>query len=195
MNFIRFQTLESRIHEAGLVIKRMMQMRNPHLICDRQAQRVVGVLKCFIQLKDFFQVYSQCMVGSEMTKWLAQLSSEVLMQPMQAFTNLQVIGMWQALLEYHIISHITNEEQFKDKYVFYRWTINDPFEQYYRLRAEHPNMQMVQGVGGGLVMPMSSADIPPRGAEPPTFTDLQNAIFFLSTIGPDSLFRMILMKP
>ncbi|KAE9552756.1 hypothetical protein FO519_004018 [Halicephalobus sp. NKZ332] len=180
LNPINFQTLESRIHEAGLVIKRTMQMRNPQLICDRQAQRVV---------------YSQCMVGSEMTKWLGQLSSEVLMQPMQTFTNLQVIGMWQALLEYHIISHITNEEQFKDKYVFYRWTIKDPFEQYYRLRAEHPNMQMIQGVGGGLVMPMSSTDLPPRGAELPTFTDLQNAMFFLSTIGPDSLFRMILMKP
>uniref|UniRef100_A0AC34QSZ1 Rap guanine nucleotide exchange factor 4 n=1 Tax=Panagrolaimus sp. JU765 TaxID=591449 RepID=A0AC34QSZ1_9BILA len=169
-------SFESRIHEAGLIIKRTMQTQCPQLIRDRQAQRVV---------------YGQCMVGSEMTKWLAQLASETLMQPMQSFTNLQVIGMWQALLEHHVISHITNEEQFKDKYVFYRWTIDDPFEQYYQSRAEHPNMQMTGG--GGLVFP--NIDVPPRGAEIPNYNDLQNAIFFLSTIGPDSLFRMILTKP
>uniref|UniRef100_A0AC34FE14 Rap guanine nucleotide exchange factor 4 n=1 Tax=Panagrolaimus sp. ES5 TaxID=591445 RepID=A0AC34FE14_9BILA len=103
--------------------------------------------------------------------------------------------MWQSLLEHNVISHITNEAQFKDKFVFYKWTIEDPFDHYYQYRSEHPNMQQVQTPGGHIVLPMDSEDIPPRGGEPPTHTDLQNAIFFLGTIGPDSLFRMILAKP
>uniref|UniRef100_A0A7E4V9N5 Rap-GAP domain-containing protein n=1 Tax=Panagrellus redivivus TaxID=6233 RepID=A0A7E4V9N5_PANRE len=173
-------SVESRIHEAGLILKRIMQMRAPALVRDRQAQRVV---------------YSQCMVGSEMTKWLAQLAAEVLQQSPHALTNLQVIGMWQILLEHHVISHITNEAQFKDKFVFYKWTIDDPFESYYRRFADHPNMQRIGIPGGGLVMPMDSGDAVPRGGEPPALLDLQNAIFFLATIGPDSLFRMILSKP
>ena len=135
------------------------------------------------------------MIGSEMTKWLAQLASEILNQPIQSFTNLQVIGMWQALLEHHVISHITNEAQFKDKFVFYKWTIDDQFEHYYRYRSEHPNMQQIQTPGGNIVLPLDPDDIPPRGGEPPTHTELQNALFFLGTIGPDSLFRMILAKP
>jgi hypothetical protein len=85
---------------------------------------------------------------------------------------------------------VTNEEQFKDKFVLYRWTINDPFEDYYEYRAQHPNMQFM--TESGLV---NQIEPPPIGAEPPNLQDIYNAIFFLSTIAPDSLFRIILSKP
>ena len=37
------------------------------------------------------------------------------------------VGMWQALLEEGTIAHVFHEHYFKDKYLFYRFTLNDNF--------------------------------------------------------------------
>lgn len=77
--------------------------------------------------------------------------------------------------------------------LFYKWTIEDPYEDFYRRLSEHPNMQMMPS--GGLVLPADQRDLPPDEAQPPTLLELQNALLFLCTIGPDSLFKIILCKP
>lgn len=74
--------------------------------------------------------------------------------------------------------------------MFYKWTVNDPFEDYYDSRANHPNMRFMGE--SGLV---SQIEEPPIGGEPPTISEIHDAIFFLSTIAPDALFRIILSKP
>jgi hypothetical protein len=125
-----------------------------------------------------------------MTAWLNELAIDCLVNTTKPLTNLQLIGMWQVLMDNHIISHVTNEQQFKDKFMFYKWTITDPFEDYFDYRAQHPNLQLM--AKGGLITPVET---PPVGAEAPTIADLHNAIFFLTTVAPDALFRIILGKP
>ncbi|TKR65289.1 hypothetical protein L596_025713 [Steinernema carpocapsae] len=99
------------------------------------------------------------------------------------------------MIYFKIYLLVTNEEQFKDKYVFYRWSIDDPLDDFFRRRARaaHPNMQPMPA--GGFVNGYGSSDIPTEVlTNLPSEQDLSSAVFFLSTIGPDSLFRMILRK-
>lgn len=42
---------------------------------------------------------------------------------------------------------------------------------------------------------VNQVEPPPIGLELPTLTDIHDAVFFLSTVAPDSLFRIILSKP
>ena len=60
-----------------------------------------------------------------------------------------------------------SEQQFLDKHVYYRW------------------------VGDSR---LTSGTYSRTKDEPPNREDVTNALFFLSTIGPDALFRMILGK-
>ncbi|KAK0418615.1 hypothetical protein QR680_013671 [Steinernema hermaphroditum] len=173
-------SFESRVTEAGIILKRTMLYRAPMMMKDRKCNQ---------------QIYPNCMVGSEMIDWLGQLSTEVLGGSTQPLSHFQLIGMWQTLLEHNVICHVTNEQQFKDKYVFYRWVIDDPLDDYFRRRATHPNMKPMPA--GGFVNGFSAAkDVLPAEVltNLPSEADLSSAIFFLSTVGPDSLFRMILRK-
>jgi hypothetical protein len=43
-------SLESRVYEAGLILKRAMQIRSPHLIKERRVQRSVCLKNFFIIL-------------------------------------------------------------------------------------------------------------------------------------------------
>lgn len=55
-----------------------------------------------------FQIYPMCMVGTELVNWLSQLSTEILNEMATPLTRLQVVGMWQVLLENGIINHGEN---------------------------------------------------------------------------------------
>ncbi|KAI6177154.1 Rap guanine nucleotide exchange factor 1 [Aphelenchoides bicaudatus] len=169
---------ESRVYEAGLILKRTMQLRSSGLIKERHVQR-----------SNKIEVFPNVMSGSDMTAWLNELAIDCLVNTTKPLTKLQLTGMWQALLDNHLISHVTNEHQFKDKFMFYKWTIDDPFEDYFDYRAHHSNLQIM--TESGLINPVEA---PPLGAEPPSIADLHNAIFFLSTVAPDALFRIILGK-
>ncbi|KAE9418119.1 hypothetical protein Angca_006761, partial [Angiostrongylus cantonensis] len=122
------------------------------------------------------QPYADCMIGSEMVDWLLELSvSTGAHSP--SLSRFQISGMWQILLEQNIICHVTNELQFVDKLLCYRWVDNDRVEQTWRLTNGR--------------MPLMESCM----KEVPSREDLASAIFFLSTVGPDALFRMILKKP
>uniref|UniRef100_A0A0N5AW49 Rap guanine nucleotide exchange factor 4-like n=1 Tax=Syphacia muris TaxID=451379 RepID=A0A0N5AW49_9BILA len=155
-------SLEIRINEAGLILKRTIQARAPGLIQDRKGHN---------------QMCLTCMVGTEMVDWLHNFAVETLHSTTLSLTRLHVIGMWQALLEYGIISHVKSEQQFSDKHVFYRWT-NDEAELHLATKM-NGDLELIEG------------DVP----KTPYISDIASAIFFLSTVGPDALFRMILEKP
>lgn len=45
------------------------------------------------------------MSGSEMTAWLNDMAIDCLVNTTKPLSSLQLTGMWQTLLENHIISH------------------------------------------------------------------------------------------
>ncbi|VDM39722.1 unnamed protein product [Toxocara canis] len=160
------QSLESRTIEAGLLLKQTMQIRAAGLIRDRKGN---------------MQIYRWCMVGTEMVDWLCSLANETLNSTTTPLTRFQVVGMWQALLDNGIISHVNSELQFADKHVFYRWTIDDGNDELV-MRARNDHLSELEN------------PLPPL-LPAPHLSDVASAVFFLSTIGPDALFRMILSKP
>ncbi|KAH7731423.1 Protein EPAC-1 [Aphelenchoides avenae] len=166
-------SVEERLREAALTLKRTMQVRNPEMIRDRQPQRL-----------DSMEVYTYAMVGMEMTKWLGALCDSVL-NSAKPLKNIQLVGMWQTLLDNGFIIHVDNEPQFKDKFTFYRWNVEDPFED--RLRQYAVSIPF-GGVSAAFANGTSPSD------ELPTTQDLTSCLLFLSTIGPDALFRTILCK-
>ncbi|XP_025095168.1 rap guanine nucleotide exchange factor 4-like isoform X2 [Pomacea canaliculata] len=134
-----------KVAHAAHVLRTVLMTSAPYMIRDR---------------KFHLRTYRRCMVGSEMTDWL--LSQNTLVQ-----TRQQGVGMWQVLLEEGVLVHVCHEHQFKDKYLFYRFTTDD------------------QGTG---VTP-SAADR--KACE----EQLQDTLLMLAKIGPDAMMRMILRKP
>lgn len=47
------------------------------------------------------------MIGYEMTKWLMELAREIYSSTeiLKQFSNLYLIGMWQALMDFNFVSH------------------------------------------------------------------------------------------
>ncbi|CAD5221809.1 unnamed protein product [Bursaphelenchus xylophilus] len=176
-------SLDSRIMEAGLMLKRAMYYRAPNLIRERNLRR-----------GDKTEVFYNAMSGAEMTSWLFSLWQQCAVNPVKKPTHLQMVGIWQTLLDHHIISHITNEEQFRDQNVFYKWSVsNDMFEDYFINRLSYNNMQFMPN--SELVEVPDPYALPPPGCEPPLDDELLQMLFFLSTIGLDSMFKIILTKP
>ncbi|EPB72172.1 RasGEF domain protein [Ancylostoma ceylanicum] len=172
-----FQSFEARILEVGSHLKHAMYTQAPHLIRERIIHKVP---------------YADCMIGSEMVDWLLDLSvSTGAHSP--ALSRFQISGMWQTLLEHNVICHgmaysfavgvvaritITGELQFVDKLVCYRW-----------VDGGRTDRRMANGVPGRFPLgdPRLKEEVPSR-------EDIASAVFFLSTVGPDALFRMILKK-
>ncbi len=65
---------------------------------------------------------------------------------------------------------VSHEYPFLDKYLFYRWSEDE-------------------GVPGSLVR------LPSREEQELFERELSTALYFLATVGPDALFRMVLQKP
>ncbi|XP_041365780.1 rap guanine nucleotide exchange factor 4-like isoform X3 [Gigantopelta aegis] len=134
-----------KLLQVGHILRTVLLSRAPHMIRDR---------------KYHLRTYRRCMVGSEMVDWLMQQSSLVHMRN-------QAVGMWQGLLEEGVVVHVCHQHQFKDKYLFYRFSADD------------------EGVG-----------VAPTAADRKDCDEmLQEAITTLAKIGPDAMMRMILRKP
>ncbi|GMT17708.1 hypothetical protein PFISCL1PPCAC_9005, partial [Pristionchus fissidentatus] len=148
VEFTTAMGLFSRLQEVGRILQREMAATAPTMISDRTIQG---------------RHYMESMTGIDMVDWLLQLTLR-LSTTGAAISRFQISGMWQALLEHDVITHVTSEQHFADKQLLYRWS-HRPLVRPTRETAE------------------DSAD------------ELTSAIFLLTTIGPDSLFRMILAKP
>lgn len=126
-------------------------------------------------------MHKSCLVGSEMVDWLIHLSPLV-------HSRSLAVGMWQALLEEGTIEHgisfklitvafdsqtvsktklvkVYREHYFKDKYLFYRFTIDENWFSVSNLERKLWEDQ------------------------------IQDTISLLTQIGPDAYLRMILRKP
>nr|XP_053629389.1 rap guanine nucleotide exchange factor 4-like isoform X3 [Cherax quadricarinatus] len=126
----------------------MLLSRAPHLLRDRRHR---GCSQ------------PRCGVGTELTEWLLSLSSTV-------HSRSQAAGMWQSLLEEGAIYHVTGEQPFRDKYLFYRF-LEDA--------AAAPG-----------VPPITPTPAEKREAE----ERLTPILAFLQQRAPDSMLRMILRK-
>ncbi|GMR40647.1 hypothetical protein PMAYCL1PPCAC_10842, partial [Pristionchus mayeri] len=145
VEFTNSMGLFARLQEVGRILQREMAVTSPTMIADRVVQG---------------RHYMDSMIGTEMVDWLLNATLKTSTTG-AALSRFQVSGMWQALLEFDVIAHVSNEQYFADKQIFYKWT--------------HPAR-------------------PQREPLEDTTDELTSAIFLLSTIGPDSLFRMILAK-
>ncbi|XP_033023913.1 rap guanine nucleotide exchange factor 4 isoform X2 [Lacerta agilis] len=134
-----------RILQAGKVLRNAILSRAPHMIRDR---------------KYHLKTYRQCCVGTELVDWIMQQSSCVHLRT-------QAVGMWQVLLEEGVLNHVDQEQNFQDKYLFYRF-----------LDDEHED-----------------APMPTEEEKKECDEELQDTMLLLSQIGPDAHMRMILRKP
>lgn len=138
------------------------------------------------------EVYTYAMVGMEMTKWLGALCDSVLSSS-KPLKNIQLVGMWQTLLDHGFIVHgwkakyafsygdllaVDHEPQFKDKFTFYRWNVDDPFEERFRQYA-------VNNPFGALPLSITNGTTP--SDELPSAQDLTSCLIFLSTVRVCSL--------
>ncbi|XP_037803059.1 rap guanine nucleotide exchange factor 4-like [Penaeus monodon] len=138
-----------RICEAAWVLRTMLLSRAPHLLKDRRHHG---------------RLQPRCGVGTELTEWLLALSSVV-------HSRSQAAGMWQCLLEEGALYHVTGEQPFRDKYIFYRF------------------LEDAAAAPGVPAAAPSSAER--REAE----ERLTPILAFLQQRAPDALLRMILRKP
>ncbi|CAH1788290.1 unnamed protein product [Owenia fusiformis] len=137
-------TPSEKLVRASNILRTVLLARAPHMIRDR---------------KYHLRTYRRCMVGTEMIDWLLQQSSQV-------HSRNQAVGMWQSLLEEGLIVHVCHEHQMKDKYLFYRFLVDD------------------EGVG------TSPSHVQKKESE----DELQDTFSLLAQIGPDAMMRMILRK-
>nr|XP_029726466.1 rap guanine nucleotide exchange factor 4 isoform X2 [Aedes albopictus] len=103
----------------------------------------------------------KCAPGTELVDWLLNLSPIV-------HTRTQAAGMWQALVEEGVLSHVAKEQPFKDKCFLYRFKVDE------------------DGTAGGAP---SSDDVSQANDH------IREALPGLLHRGPDATLRMILRKP
>uniref|UniRef100_A0A0K0FB67 Rap guanine nucleotide exchange factor 1 (inferred by orthology to a C. elegans protein) n=1 Tax=Strongyloides venezuelensis TaxID=75913 RepID=A0A0K0FB67_STRVS len=162
--------MEKQIIEIGLLLKRTMEVENNELMQSRTYQQ---------------RIFENVMFGSEIVDWLEELTDRHLNSSTNStFSRSHIVGMWQCLLENNIISHVTNELQFKDCRIPYKWTIEDPLEKYFNKKLFRHEFE-----------DNSDQIIKPLINEGLNELDMKQALFLLSSLGPDALFRMILSKP
>ncbi|XP_063842158.1 LOW QUALITY PROTEIN: rap guanine nucleotide exchange factor 4-like [Scylla paramamosain] len=137
-----------RVCEASWVLRTLILARAPHLLRDRRHHGIVQ---------------PRCGVGTELCEWLLSLSSTV-------HSRYQAASMWQALLEEGAIYHVTGEQPFRDKFLFYRF------------------LEDAAAVPG---MPHT---MPSQGDKREAEERVTPVLAFLQQRAPDAMLRMILRK-
>ncbi|KAG1714594.1 Rap guanine nucleotide exchange factor 4 [Nymphon striatum] len=135
-----------KMFRAGWVLRTIILSHCSQMIRDR---------------KIHMKVYHDSLVGTEMVDWIldAGKNAHILSRP-------QAVGIWQSLLEEGVIAHVTQEYQFKDKNLFYRFCIDEE----------------------GNAAPLTERDV--IAAE----EELTDVLVMIAQKGPDAMLRMILRK-
>ncbi|XP_067633068.1 rap guanine nucleotide exchange factor 4 isoform X1 [Eurosta solidaginis] len=121
---------------------------------------VADNLSCLKDRKVAGKLIRKCAPGTELVDWLLNLSSIV-------HTRAQAAGMWQALLEEGVLSHVNKEQPFKDKCFLYRFRVDE------------------DGTAGGY----------PTGEDINAANEhIRDGLSTLFQRGPDATLRMILRK-
>ncbi|XP_017467796.1 PREDICTED: rap guanine nucleotide exchange factor 4 isoform X2 [Rhagoletis zephyria] len=116
---------------------------------------------CLRDRKVAGKLIRKCAPGTELVDWLVNLSSIV-------HTRAQAAGMWQALLEEGVLSHVNKEQPFKDKCFLYRFRVDE------------------EGTAGGYP---TTEDINAANDY------IRESLSTLFQRSPDATLRMILRKP
>ncbi|ODN00672.1 Rap guanine nucleotide exchange factor 4 [Orchesella cincta] len=140
---------------AGRILRTLILTRSPGLVRDRRQQA---------------RTFRRCLVGAEMVDWLLAIGSASGIVK----SRHQATGMWQALLEEGIIQHVTLEHPFRDKYIFYRFTIDAESELQSRSWSR------------GLPSPDDEREADLKCPE---------VLAYLAQRAPDAIMRLILRKP
>ncbi|XP_054090739.1 rap guanine nucleotide exchange factor 4 isoform X3 [Zeugodacus cucurbitae] len=128
------------------------------------ALRTLLIADCSSCLKDrkvAGKFIRKCAPGTELVDWLLNLSSIV-------HTRAQAAGMWQALLEEGVLSHVNKEQPFKDKCFLYRFRVDED---------------------GTASSYSTTEDINAANEH------VRESLSILFQRGPDAILRMILRKP
>ncbi|XP_030624631.1 rap guanine nucleotide exchange factor 3 [Chanos chanos] len=137
------QFLSDRILKSARVVYSMLMERNPDLIRDR---------------KQYLKTYRQCCSGKELVDWLMKQNDSFQ-------SRIQVVGMWQVLVDEGILVHVKQELNFNDKEThFYRF-MDTEFDLSHTTNEEESKEE-----------------------------ELQESLSFLLQMGPDALLTMILRK-
>lgn len=147
------QEPSSALSRAGWVLRTLILFQSPHLIRDR---------KYHSDPTRQLRTFRKCLVGSEMVDFLMQQGTA----HVRIHSRSLAVGMWQALMEEGVVSHVTNEHQFKDKYLFYRFREDQQ-------ETAPPTVEDRQ---------QAEAELP-------------DVLALLLQLAPDAIFRMILRKP
>ncbi|XP_060529118.1 rap guanine nucleotide exchange factor 4 isoform X2 [Cylas formicarius] len=115
---------------------------------------------CLKDRKVSGRLVRRCAPGTELVDWLLSLSPSI-------HTRSQAAGMWQALLEEGVISHVSKEQPFKDKCFLYRFWQDEE----------------------------GATALPPLEDVATAQEQIQDHLGTLINRGPDAYLRMILRKP
>ncbi|XP_062127532.1 rap guanine nucleotide exchange factor 4 isoform X3 [Drosophila sulfurigaster albostrigata] len=124
---------------------------------------VVDNSSCLKDRKVSGKLIRKCAPGTELVDWLVNLAPIV-------HTRAQAAGMWQALLEEGVLTHVNKEQPFKDKCFLYRFRLDEE--------------------GGA-----PAAGIPQAEDLSAANEHIREALSALFQRGPDATLRMILRKP
>ncbi|KAM8714425.1 hypothetical protein ACLKA7_014538 [Drosophila subpalustris] len=124
---------------------------------------VVDNSSCLKDRKVSGKLIRKCAPGTELVDWLVNLAPIV-------HTRAQAAGMWQALLEEGVLTHVNKEQPFKDKCFLYRFRLDEE--------------------GGA-----PAAGIPQAEDLNAANEHIREALSALFQRGPDATLRMILRKP
>ena len=107
-----------RFNEAKLLANDCSEAK---LVCSIDLEQIVSDMRNIggVKIKDRrynLKNYPRCFVGSEAVEWLST--------KLNISTN-EAIAIGQKLLKQQLIHHVTNEHQFKNEYLFYRFYWDD----------------------------------------------------------------------
>ncbi|XP_059478208.1 rap guanine nucleotide exchange factor 4 isoform X2 [Neocloeon triangulifer] len=139
------QPLSENGSRAGWVLHTLLLARAPGLLRERKSS--TG------------RVLRRCAAGTDLVEWLMTIG---------VHSRQQATAMWQVLLEEGIITHVSREQPFKDKFLLYRFWQDDE---------------------NGLSSTPSDVEESQAQAE------LKDALAYLTQKAPDAMMRLILRKP
>lgn len=110
------QTL-AKLLQSGKIIYKNDRLLDLPKLSSREADLLAKEIqeKQMLEIKDRrykLKLYRQCFIGSELVDYLIKDKN---------ITTAEAISLGQSLLERDLIYHVTNDHQFKNDYLFYRF--------------------------------------------------------------------------
>jgi len=109
-----WSTLEKSLRTGEVIVKNQALYDVPVAVLVQQMRGKNG-----IEIKDRWynlKLYHQCFIGSEAVEWLMQT---------QQVSKKVALLLGQLLVAKNIIHHVTDDHDFKDEYLFYRFYLDE----------------------------------------------------------------------